>query len=135
MGAAVQGDAGFRETCALQLLQCFFPVPIIVRSEPSPLRNAAWWQNSRSHPQDFRGSQVIRDFHRHQQFSHTPARLSSVTFLSARTAPSGTMQLSPVSPLVPFSNALRLSYFYYLIRQSQRWIKLEHFGEQCGHCF
>jgi hypothetical protein len=48
LGAAVQGDAGFRETCEWQF-PSFFLVPITIYSEPPPLRNAACRQNSCSH--------------------------------------------------------------------------------------
>ena len=61
MGAAVQGDAGFRETCACRTpLQTHIPPLLMIYcSEPSPLCYAASWQDSRSYPQDFCGSQVL----------------------------------------------------------------------------
>ena len=62
------------------------------------------------------------------------ARLLLATFLSARTALSGTMQLFQVllRAKIWITPPHHASCFHRVFRQSQCWIKFEHFGEQ--HC-
>jgi hypothetical protein len=137
MGAAVQGDAGFRETCACRTpLQTHVPPLLMIYcSEPSPLCYAASWQDPRSYPQDFCGSQVLPPhLYLYRALSHTPALPSSATFPLARTAPSGTMQLSLVPQPSHIKMRCVLLYLHRVRRQSQRRIEFEHFGEQFGHC-
>jgi hypothetical protein len=87
-------------------------------------------------PRTFVAPRYRQPFYAHFWFSRSRTAAvppSSATCPSERTALSGTMQLFQV-PSSSLATAFCAAINHPNCRQSERWFKFKHFGEQCGHC-